>query len=135
MPHRVPLGNLQKKYSVSKRHDLTGCWTSTPVFVLEPSLQQGHKIQKWKPRARQAIYLGHSPRHAQTVPLVLNINTGLCSTQYHVVFDDHFTTTQCRQTNKLPHMRSDLFTHNRVIALEHAGPISLFSLQHPVFSL
>jgi hypothetical protein len=42
-----------------------------PVFVLDPSLQQGMKIPKWKPRARQAVYLGHSPRHAQTVPVVL----------------------------------------------------------------
>jgi len=49
------------------------------VVVLDPSLQQGHKIPKWKPRARQAVYLGHSPRHAQPVPIVLNLRTGLCS--------------------------------------------------------
>jgi len=35
-----------------------------PVFVLEASLQNGHKIPKWKPRSRMAIYLGNSPDHA-----------------------------------------------------------------------
>jgi hypothetical protein len=89
-----------------------------PVFVLDPSLQQGQKIPKWKPRARQAIYLGHSPRHAQTVPIVLNLNTGLCSPQYHVVYDDYFTTTHCRETNELPQTWHDLFTHNRVNVLD-----------------
>jgi len=89
-----------------------------PVFVLEPSLQQGHKIPKWQPRARQAIYLGHSPRHAQTVPIVLNINKGMCSPQYHVVFDDYFTTTQSRTTNQLPLEWDTLFMHNRINVLD-----------------
>lgn len=88
-----------------------------PVFVLDPSLQQGNKIPKWRHRARQAVYLGHSPRHAQTVPVVLNLNTGLCLPQYHVVFDDHFTTTQSREQNELPSTWNDLFTHNRVNTL------------------
>jgi hypothetical protein len=73
-----------------------------PVFVLEARLQAGHKIPKWEPRSRMAVYLGRSPQHASNVPLVMNIKTGLVSPQYHVVFDDHFTTTQCLATNVLP---------------------------------
>ena len=65
-----------------------------PVFVLEARLQAGHKIPKWEPRSRMAIYLGHSPQHASSVPLVMNIKTGHVSPQYHIVYDDHFTTTQ-----------------------------------------
>ena len=38
------------------------------------------------------IYLGRSPVHAGKLALVLNPNTGLVSPQYHVVFDDDFTT-------------------------------------------
>ena len=38
------------------------------------------------------IYLGRYPSHAGNVALVLNPNTGLVSPQYHVVFDDDFTT-------------------------------------------
>jgi hypothetical protein len=89
-----------------------------PVFVLDPKLQQGHKLPKWQPRARQAIYLGHSPKHAQTVPIVLNPRTGLCSPQYHVVFDDTFSTTTASTTNKLPDNWSELFTHSRVDCFE-----------------
>jgi hypothetical protein len=89
-----------------------------PVFVLNPSLKQGQKIPKWHPRSRQAVYLGHSPRHAQTVPIVLNLQTGLCSPQYHVVFDDYFTTTQCQITNELPPTWNELFTHNRLNVLD-----------------
>jgi hypothetical protein len=73
-----------------------------PVFVLEARLQAGHKIPKWEPRSRMAIYLGRSPHHATNVPLVMNIATGLVSPQFHVVYDDHFSTTQSFETNTLP---------------------------------
>ncbi len=83
-----------------------------PVFVLDPSLQQGHKIPKWQPRSCQAVYLSHSPKHTQTLPIILDLKTGLCSPQYHVVFDDYFTSTKVQTTNLLPHTWNDLFTHN-----------------------
>ncbi len=70
-----------------------------PVFVLEPRLQQGLKIPKWQPRSRQAVYLGHSPCHANTVPIVYNPRTGHCSPQYHVVFDDQFSTVSYLEQN------------------------------------
>ena len=36
--------------------------------------------------------MGLSPDHASTVPLVLNLDTGAITPQFHVVFDDWFTT-------------------------------------------
>jgi hypothetical protein len=36
------------------------------------------------------------------VPLVYSTTTGLVSPQYHVVFDDKFTTVKCLHTNQLP---------------------------------
>jgi hypothetical protein len=86
-----------------------------PVFVLEPYLQQGHKIPKWQPREHQTVYLGHSPKHAQTVPIILNLKTGLCSPQYHVVFNDYFTSMKVQQTNVLPNSWNDLFTQVNVL--------------------
>jgi len=83
-----------------------------PVFVLKASLQDGHRIPKWKPRSRMAIYLGNSLDHATTVPLVLNPNTGLVSPQYHLVFDDHFSTTDCLAPNKIPTTWPDLFKNS-----------------------
>ena len=36
--------------------------------------------------------MGLSPDHASTVPLVLNLDTGAITPQFHVAFDDWFTT-------------------------------------------
>ena len=65
-----------------------------PILVLDAQLQTGNGIgpPKWEPRARAGIYLGHSPVHAGNVALVLNLQTGHVSPQYHIVFDDEFTT-------------------------------------------
>ena len=49
-------------------------------------------VPKWEPRARVGIYLGRSPSHASNIALVLNPKAGLVSPQFHVVFDDDFTT-------------------------------------------
>ena len=63
-----------------------------PTYMLDPRLQDGHKIPKFEPRSRKGLNLGWSPRHASTVPLVLNLQTGSVSPQFHVVIDDWFTT-------------------------------------------
>ena len=69
-----------------------------PCYILDSRLQTNPKgVPKWEPRARLGIYLGRSPAHAGNVALVLNPKTGLVSPQYHVVFDDDFTT--------VPHLR------------------------------
>jgi hypothetical protein len=71
-----------------QRAHVWGC----PVFVLDPMLQDGKKIPKWKPRARRGLYVGVSPRHSTTVGRVLHLVTGNVSDQYHCVYDDHFST-------------------------------------------
>ena len=38
------------------------------------------------------IYVGHSPAYEGSVALALNSKTGLVSLQYHVVYDDQFST-------------------------------------------
>lgn len=83
------------------RAHVFGC----PVYVLDPKLQDGQKIPKWDCKARQGIFVGFSPNHLSTVPLVLNPTTGYISPQYHVIFDDGFTTvpvlTTETETNEL----------------------------------
>ena len=68
-------------------------WGS-PVYVLEPKLQDGKKIPKFDPRSRQGIFLGFSKKHALTVPSVLNLQSGSITAQFHVVFDDWFATVK-----------------------------------------
>ena len=71
-----------------QRTHVFGC----PVFVLDPKLQDSKKLPKWSMRSRRGIYLGVSPFHSSTVHLVLNPSTGSITPQYHVVFDDSFST-------------------------------------------
>ena len=76
-----------------------------PCYILDSRLQTNPKgVPKWEPRARLGIYLGRSPAHAGNVALVLNPKTGLVSPQYHVVFDDDFTT--------VPHLRKGTVPSN-----------------------
>lgn len=74
------------------RHDLTHIhvW-GAPVYVLDPKLQSGKKLPRWEPRSRQGIFVGYSAQHGSNVPLVLNRSTGSISPQFHVVFDDSFS--------------------------------------------
>ena len=63
-----------------------------PTCVFDHRLSDGKKIPRWTPRYTRCIYLGKSPVHASTVPLVINPSTGAITTQFHVVFDDWFNT-------------------------------------------
>lgn len=73
-----------------KFHDLHvwGC----PVYVLDKSISDGKKLPRWKPRSVRCFNIGLSPKHASTVPLVLNVDSGYITPQFHVVFDDWFST-------------------------------------------
>ena len=78
---RIPRHKLQNLH-------VWGC----PVYVLNPSLQSGNKIPRWEPRSTLGVFCGLSTIHSSEVPQVLNRTTGSITTQYHVVFDDLFTT-------------------------------------------
>ena len=79
-------------------HHTWGC----PVFILADQNHSGLGTPKWEPRSRCGIYLGHSPHHAGNVALVLNLRTGHVSPQFHVVFDDEFSTVPYLTTGQEP---------------------------------
>ena len=54
----------------------------------------------------------HSPFHAGNVALVWNPTTGRVSPQYHVVFDDDFTTVPYMEAGTLPPNWEDLVHHS-----------------------
>jgi hypothetical protein len=62
------------------------------IFVLDKHLQDGDSLPKWKSRCWTSVYVGHSLQHAGNVPFVYNPATTHVSPQYHVTFDDQFTT-------------------------------------------
>jgi hypothetical protein len=73
-----------------------------PTYVLKKELQDHKKIRKWSDRTRIGINLGYSSRHALRVLLILNLQTGLVSPQYHCQYDDLFETTMGTQARSIP---------------------------------
>lgn len=63
-----------------------------PVYVVEKAIQDGKSFNKWKTKARVAIYIGRSPNHARSVAMCLSLQTGLVSPQFHFRLDPTFQT-------------------------------------------
>lgn len=85
------------------RHKLQSFHTwGCPVYVLDPKLQQGQILPRWEPHAHHGIFIGYTSVHSSDVPLVLNIHTGHISPQYHVVFDDSFSTVPSLAADDVP---------------------------------
>ena len=93
-PYELLTQTKQPNHDILKRTRVWGC----PVYVLDPTLQDGKKLPKWKKRARLGMYVGNSPQHHNTVGLILNLDTRYVSPQYHVVYDERFTTVAGRLT-------------------------------------
>ena len=94
----------KSRWPQQRFHDLHvwGC----PVYVLNKTISDGKKIPKWQPRSTRMKYMGLSPKHASSVPLVLNPSTGTISVQFHVVFDNWFATVSA-SADQLPDFNSD----------------------------
>ncbi len=73
-------------------------------YILDSRLHNAGSIglPKWEPRSNICVYLGHSPFHARSVALVYNPSTGHVSPQYHVVFDNDFTTVLYMEAGTIP---------------------------------
>jgi hypothetical protein len=52
----------------------------------------GNQISEWNPRSKRGMFVGVSNAHSSIVGRILNVRTGNVSSQYHVVYDDLFTT-------------------------------------------
>ena len=64
-----------------------------PTYVLELKFQKPVvDIPKRDPRSQRGFNIGFSQMHLTQVVLVLNLLTGSISPQYHVLFDDMFST-------------------------------------------
>lgn len=94
------------------RSHVWGC----PAFVLEAKLQDGQKLPKFDRRARMGQFLGFSDEHSSMVGLVRNLRTNHISPQFHVVYDDLFTTIQNdtrRPDDAIERIFTDLFENCR----------------------
>jgi hypothetical protein len=75
-----------------------------PMYVLDPKLQDGKKIPKWKARARRGMFLGMSTAHASTVGLIRNLVTQYVFPQTHEVYDELFQSIANPGTDDADHL-------------------------------
>jgi hypothetical protein len=61
-------------------------WGS-PIYMLQPELQDATKIGKWLPRACWDMYLGVYPEQLSSFELSLNLETCFIYPQFHVIHD------------------------------------------------
>ena len=109
IPSKVDGLSPKEKWSGTKsdHHELRrlhpwGCL----VHVLEPTLQDGKKLPEWKPKSQQGKFLGITLIHASNVALILNRKTTRISAQFHVLFDDFFTTVKGIEMTQSPDLDS-----------------------------
>jgi hypothetical protein len=116
--YAIRAANDSRNYAPTNENDISPmsrfCTTSSiptiqnqhhfgcPTYVLKKELQDHKKIRKWSDRTRVGINLGYSSRHALNVSLILNLQTGLVSPQYHCQYDDLFETTTGTQARSIP---------------------------------
>ena len=116
------------RYDCTKLLKRLHVW-GAPCYVLEPTLQDGHKLPKWKPRARRGQYLGVSLRHSSQVGLIRNLKTHNISPQYHVTYDDDFQTISSPQLLNADNIYSqfwqDIIKLNTDNYLDHIHPDDL----------
>jgi hypothetical protein len=93
----------RSRWEQRKFHDLHvwGC----PVYCLEKAMHDGKKLPRWQPRSHRTMNMGLSSKHASTVPLVLNLDSGYINSQFNIVFDDWFATVAASLTS-LPDLNS-----------------------------
>ena len=95
IPNRItgltPLEAFTKTKSDHTEIRRAHVWGS-PAFVLDPCLQDGHKIPKWDKRSRRAQFMGYSSEHSSLVAMVRNLQTNHVSPQFHLIHDDNFET-------------------------------------------
>jgi hypothetical protein len=73
-----------------------------PSICITTGDPNGRKARKWQDRTRIGINLGYSSRHAHSVSLVLSLQTGLVSPQFHCSYDALFETTTGTQARSIP---------------------------------
>jgi hypothetical protein len=107
-----PLAYLQpmssRKLNGLSRNAMTCTCGGPPCMSLIPHCRTGKKLPRWNPRSRRGKFLGLSWKHASSVPLALNLDSGHISPQYHCIFDNWFTTVMGNATSQ-PDLESPMW--------------------------
>ena len=79
---------VKQDHSILSRIRVWGC----PSYVLDPVIQDGKKLPRWQPKSRRGQFMGMSKLHSSTIGMIRNLRTGSISPQFHVVYDEWFST-------------------------------------------
>ena len=107
-----PEEKFAKAFKTTNRLTDLPVW-GCPTYALEPTLQDGKKLPKWKPRSRRGQFIGFSHLHASNVPLIRNVNTGSIGPQCHVVYDNWFETIAVNEEEETPPEWDVIITNSR----------------------
>ena len=99
---------MHKKINIRHYHTF-GC----PVYVLDARLQGDGFIPKWDEQVRVGAYARISPIHKVNVSLILDISTGHFSPQFHVVFNETFSTVPSLKNVSIPASWTFICENNR----------------------
>ena len=94
------------------------------ICVLDEILQGNiDGLPKWEPCSLAGIYLGHLTFYSGAVSLVLNPATSHVSPQYHVVFNDEFSTVPFMREGTKPPIWIDLVQRiSKSVSTENIDP-------------
>ena len=68
--------------------------------ILDPKTLKIQKLPHWNPKYRRGVFLKFILTNSNDVPLVLKPTTGNISPQYHMLFDENFSTVQSISDNE-----------------------------------
>ena len=102
---------MHNKINIRHYHTF-GC----PVYVINARLQGAGFIQKWDKQARVGAFVRRSPIHAGNVSPILNLSMGHSSPQFHVVFDETFSTVPSLKNGSIPASWTFICENHRELA-------------------
>jgi hypothetical protein len=102
-----------------------------PAYVLDDTLADGKKLPRWKPRGGRHLYVGSGAignAHSHSIPLILSLDTGKITHQYHVVFDDWFSTVNTTDADQINFDHDDWYrtfglTEYQYVTDDHPSPV------------
>ena len=104
---------------------------SCPIYILDPALWDSKKLPKWDSNSHLGIFVGFSDEHTSLVPLVFNLCTQHILHQYHVIFDDAFSTIPSLTSAAAHDLRfTDLFETSHEFYVDPSGIVNSVPLQH-----
>ena len=99
---------------LSRKNIIPTCHTwGAPAYLLQPKVQKGgYHIPKWTPHSHCGIFLEFIRLHSTMVGLIIILHTRSIYPQFHVVFNDMFTTVASAHNEEvLPQIWTKMITN------------------------